>query len=72
MKRDRLSLVLKFLHLSDNSQYTPKGQPGHDPLFKLRSFLESLIANFQQAYTPYRELSVDEAMVGFKGRLSFI
>ena len=72
MKRDRFSLVLKFLHLADNNSYIPKGQPGHDPLFKIRSFLEPLIANFQECYTPHRELSVDEAMVGFKERLSFI
>ena len=72
MKRDRFSLIMKFLHLADNEQYVPKGQPGHDPIFKLRSFLEPLIANFQQSYTLHRELSIDEAMVGFKGRLAFI
>ena len=26
-----------WFHLADNSQYISKGQPGHDPLFKLRS-----------------------------------
>ena len=73
MKRDRFSLIMKFLHLSDNSLYITKGQPGNDPLFKLRPLLGPLIANFQSAYTLNRgELSVDEAMIGFKGRLSFI
>ena len=72
MKRDRFSLIMKFLHLADNEQYVPKGQPGHDPIFKLRFFLEPLIANFQKSYTLHRELSIDEAMVGFKGRLAFI
>ena len=72
MKRDRFSLIMKLLHLADNEQYTPKGQPGHDPIFKLRPFLEPLIANFQQSFTLHRELSIDEAMVGFKGRLAFI
>ena len=63
---------MKFLHLSDNNLYIPKGQPGHDPLYKLRPLLRPLITNFQAAYTLNRELSIDEAMVGFKGRLSFI
>ena len=63
---------MKFLHLADNMAYIPKGQPGHDALFKIRPFFEPLIANFQAAYTPNREMSVDEAMIGFKGRLSFI
>ena len=35
MPRDRFSLLLRFLHLSDSTKYVPKGQPGHDPLFKL-------------------------------------
>ena len=72
MKRDRFSLVMKFLHLADIEKYIPKGQPGHDPLFKLWPFLETLIANFQASYALHRELLVNEAMVGFKGRLAFI
>ena len=63
---------MKFLHLSDNSQYIPRGQPGHDPLYKIRPLLSPLLANFKAAYTLHRELSIDEAMVGFKGRLCFI
>ena len=53
-------------------KYVKKGQPGHDPLFKVRPFLDPLIRNFQEAYHPSRELSIDESMIGFKGRLSFI
>ena len=46
---------------------------GHDPLFKLRPFLtphQQLqgIIHTQQRST----VSVDEIMIGFKGRLSFI
>ena len=63
---------MKFLHLNDNTQYVSKGQPGHDPIFKLRPFLQSLLANFQQAVTLDRDLSVDEQMISFKGRLGFL
>ena len=69
MKRDRFSLLLRFLHLNE---YKKKGEPGHDALFKLRPFLTPLITNFQIAYTLNRELSVDESIIGFKGRLGFI
>ena len=41
-------------------------------VFFLCITLEQFIANFQEAYTPNQELSVDEATIGFKGRLSFI
>ena len=72
LKRDRFSLLLRFLHLNDSTQYIHKGDPGHDPLFKLRPFLDSLLANFKGAYVPGREVSVDESMIRFKGQLWFI
>ena len=72
LKRDRFSLIMRFLHLNDSTKYVPKGQPGHDPLYKLRPFVDPLITNFQAAYTLGREVSVDEAMIGFKGRLWFV
>ena len=72
LKRDRFTLILRFFHLNDNTKYVPKGQPGHDPLFKIRPFMDKLIANFQCKYIPGRELSLDESMIGFKGRLGFV
>ena len=64
LKRYRFSLLLRFLHLNDNSKYIPKGRPGHDPLYKIRPFMDQLIRNFQEAYTPSREISLDESMIG--------
>ena len=72
MKRDRFSLLLRFLHLNDSSQYKKKGEPGHDPLFKLRPFIEPLFTNFQSCYTLSKEVCIDESMIAFKGRLSFL
>ena len=69
MKRDRFQLLLKMLHLADNSSY---GQPGYDNLFKLRPLLDSLVEQFKLMYRPNKELAVDESMIGFKGRLSFL
>ena len=72
MSRDRFVMILKFLHINDNSKYKKKGEPGHDPLYKIRPFLEPLIANFQAEYTLHKEISVDETMISYKGRLGFI
>ena len=69
LKCDRFSLLMRFLHLNDSSKYIPKGEPGYDALYKLRPFADPLIANFRAAYMLGREVSVDEAMTGFKGRL---
>ena len=72
LKWDRFSLLLRFLHLNDSSKYIPKGQAGHDPLYKLRPFIDPLLNNFRAAYNLGREISIDESMIGFKGRLYFI
>lgn len=72
MSRDRFSLIMRFLHLNDNTKYVRKGEAGYDAIFKLRPFLEPLLRNFEKMYKPKRELSIDESMIGFKGRLSFL
>ena len=36
------------------------------------TFFDPLLMNFQAAYVLRRDLSLDEAMIGFKGRLGFI
>ena len=66
MKRDHFSLVLRFLHLNDSSQYRKKGEPGHDPLFKLRPFINPHFHKFQQHYTLSKEVCIDEGMIAFK------
>ena len=72
MKRDQFSLIMRFLHLNDSTGYIPKGQPGYDPLYKLRPFVDPLIANFRVAFTLGCEVSLDEGMIGYKGRLWFV
>ena len=72
LSRNRFQLILKFLHFNDNTNHIPRGQVGHDKLFKLRPFLTMLITNFQQMFTPFKYISVDESMIGFKGRISFL
>ena len=73
MKRDRFTLILRFLlHLNDSSLYRKKGEPGHDPLHKLQPFMEPRVAHFQVNYTLSKEVCIDETMIGFKGILSFI
>ena len=54
MSRDRFLLLLKFLHLTDNRNQVPRGSPGHDRLFKLRSFMSALITQFKLLYRRHR------------------
>ena len=71
MGRIRFQQIFRFLHLADNSQQIPVDQPGHDKLFKVRHLLDILSRQFQSNYTPTEYVTIDEAMIPFKGRLGF-
>lgn len=71
MSRNRFQLISGFQHFVDNSNFIPRDEPGYDPLFKIRPLFEQLVPKFQEQYTPGQELTVDEMIISWKGRLSF-
>ena len=71
MNRNRYQLLLKFFHLNDNDTMLPKSDPNYDRLHKLRPLLDHFSQKFQSVYQPGSHLSLDEAMVLWKGMLSF-
>jgi hypothetical protein len=71
MSRDRFILILKFFHLNDNSTAIPRGQDGHDKLHKVRPLMEHLQRKFGDVYTPKQDVSIDETMVPWTGRLGW-
>ena len=70
--RNRFQLILKFLNFNNNTNQIPRGQPGHDWLFKIYPFLSRLIPYFQKMYIPSKHISINESMIGFKGRTYFL
>ena len=60
--------LLSNLHFNDNRTAVPRGEAGYDRLHKIRPLLDMVARRCLAMYHPERELSVDEAMVGFKGR----
>lgn len=72
MSSRRFELILRFLHLNDSQTQPQRGQNGFDKLYKVRPLLDLLTASFRDNYTPSQFLSVDESMISFKGRLSFL
>ena len=66
MPRDRFELLLRFWHFSNND-FAVDG----DRLSKLRGICNALIERFQALYTPGKEVSIDESMVLWRGRLIF-
>ena len=71
MSRNRFQSILWNFHVNDDSNNPAPGRPGHDPLAKIRPFVDMVERNFLYAYKPSKVLSFDEACCPFKGRLRF-
>lgn len=72
MSRNRFQLLLSCIHFTDNTQIERDATGRQkDPLAKLRRFMELITAKFRSVYYPRKEISIDEQMIGFKGRLTF-
>jgi len=70
MKRDRFELIMKFLHFNDNSTYDATDE-NRDRLHKVRPLIDGLRERCRKVYYPGKNLSVDESLVLFKGRVHF-
>ena len=72
MSRNWFQLSLKFFHCSDNNnpQYDANDE-NRDRLYKVRPLIDLLRARCKTVYTPGQNVSVDESLVLFKGRLKF-
>ena len=67
MKRDRFELIVKFLLFNDNSTYDST-DADRDRLHKVRPLM---IDGLRERWRKFKNLSVDESLVLFKGRLHF-
>ena len=71
MSRNRFQSLFWNLQVTDSTNNPAYGQPGHDPLCKVRPFLDMINRTFIQNYSPERDLSYDEGCCPFRGRLRF-
>ena len=71
MPRERFEDLTCYLHLNDSEQMPDRDDPAYDPLYKIRPLIDTCQQNFRDRYIPGREMSVDEGMIKYKGRLYF-
>lgn len=71
MTKNRFEHLSRFFHFNDSSVEPRRGEDGYDRLYKVRPILSHFNAKIQELYKPTKHISVDEGMIGFKGRLSF-
>ena len=69
--RDRLDKLNQYFHVADTSTNPPRRQPGHDKLAHIRPIMQVVLEKTKSEYSPHMEVSVDEAMVAYTGRLGF-
>ena len=67
MPRNRFLQILRYLHFVDNEDVSIDKT---NKMWKVQNVLDYLNKRFRAAYCPRRELSIDETMLKFKGRLS--
>ena len=69
--QDRFVALLTMFHLNTNDAKAARGQPGYDPLFKIRPIIGTLMTKFQDIYAPEEQLTIDQAICPFRGRILF-
>ncbi|KAL8561269.1 hypothetical protein ACOMHN_047125 [Nucella lapillus] len=65
--RDRFQLLMKFLHCNNNQLQPPPGDPAHK-LYKIQPLIDHFTIEFMRYYHPDADISIDESMVGYKGK----
>ena len=71
MIKNRFEEISQFFHLNNSSEEPARGKENFDRLYRCRPALTSMLRNAQHCYSPKKNISIDEGMIAFKGRLSF-
>ncbi len=68
MTRDAYIFMRQYIHLCDNSKRISKGNIGHDPLFKVRFALDTMMGGMSSAWNAGKHVTIDESMIRYMGR----
>ena len=71
MTKNRFEEISQFFHLNNSSTEPARGEENFDRLYKCRPTLTSIVRNAQHYYSLKKNISTNEGMIAFKGRLLF-
>ena len=71
LTKTRFMKINQYIHLRDTSNTPGRDDPNYDPLYKVRTMIDLILPKLKDNYKPGQNLSVDEGMIGFKGRVHF-
>lgn len=72
MSGNRFQLLMRMLHFADNSSISDLSSHPQPKLHKIWPFLVRLLKNYRSAYVPERDISIDESLMLYKGRLGWV
>ncbi|XP_039751814.1 piggyBac transposable element-derived protein 4-like [Pararge aegeria] len=72
MSKNRFLLLLRFLHFVDNDELGPNIRGYERKVSKVVNIVEHCNKKFGEIYIPHRAISIDESLLLWKGRLSWI
>ncbi len=67
ISRKRFEEVARYLHFVDNQSLPARGDPGYHRLQRVSPVVDAVKERCLAVYNPTSNLSVDEAMIPFKG-----
>ena len=62
---------MKFFDFSDSAREPQRDSPQRDRLYKIRPLVDHFSNAFRRAFTPHRDICIDESLLLFKGRIIF-
>lgn len=71
MSRNRFDSILTAFHVNDNTQNLPRNSENYDKVFKIRPLLTHMEGKFGSVYFPKQNISIDESMMPWRGRVEF-
>ena len=66
--RDRFEQISRYLHFVDNTRLPSQNEPGYHCLQKVLPIITHMKRKCKENYSPHPQNSVDEAMIGYKGK----
>ena len=71
MTCNRFKKILQYFHVSDRNGEPAQGSPNYDRLYKVQQVIDVVSDTCRSIYTLSPEVSLDEAMIAYTGRLAF-
>ena len=68
----RYQKLTLYLHVSDRANEPAQNSADYDKLYKICPVLNMVQDSFAESYKPGQNQTIEEGMIAFKGRLSYV